>query len=99
MPSEERQQVIAQLPLVVDDRVGRPFAAVSAEPFAGEPVERWIGLDVNLKRRSWRAPDPSPNVGEDILQFAFGVRPVPPFFGGSECLVPALSVCGEAERV
>jgi hypothetical protein len=78
--------VVAELPLVVEHSVGRPLAAVSVEPLARELVERWIGLDVNLERRRWRAPDPSPNVGEDILQFVFGVRPVPPFFGGPECL-------------
>lgn len=53
-------------------------------------VERWIGLDVNLKRRSRRAPDPSPNVGQDILQLVLGVRPVPPICAGSERLVPPL---------
>ena len=99
MPGEERQQVIAQLPLVVEHGVGCPLAAVSVEPLAGEPVERWIGLDVNLKRRSRRAPDPSPNVGQDVLQLVFGVRPVPPFFGGSERLVAALPVRRESERV
>ena len=66
MPGEERQQVIAQLPLVVEHGVGCPLAAVSVEPLAGELVERWVGLDVDLTRRIRRAPDASSNVGQDV---------------------------------
>ena len=66
IPGEERQQVIAQLPLVVEHGVGCPLAAVSVEPLAGELVERWVGLDVDLTRRIRRAPDASSNVGQDV---------------------------------
>jgi hypothetical protein len=48
MRGEEREQVIAQLPLVVEDGVGCPLAPMGGEPLAREPVERRVGLDFNL---------------------------------------------------
>jgi hypothetical protein len=58
--------VVAQLPLVVQNGVRRPFASMGVEPLAREPVERRVALNLDLGQGGRRPPDPATNIGEDI---------------------------------
>jgi hypothetical protein len=99
MAREDRQEVVAELPLVVENGIGRPLAPMGVEPLAREHVERRVRLDLNFEPRSGRAPDPAANVGEHIPELILGTRPAPTVCCRSKGDVAALAVRAEAQRV
>jgi hypothetical protein len=70
---------------------------MGSEPLAREPVERRVGLDVDLAGWRRRAPDSAADVGEDVLQFILGACSIPTVLGGAESDVAALAVRAEAQ--
>ena len=94
---EERQQVLAQLPLVVLLRL-RPerLGFARRPPARREIVERDLTAVVFIAWRR-RLPHARADLGEDVLEFAFGPPLVPAIGIGSEREAVALSVDPKAQ--
>jgi hypothetical protein len=70
---EEREQVVGELPFVVEPGARPPLPLADLKSARGELVEGRVLRDLRGRLGNGRAPDPAAHVGEDVLQLGVSV--------------------------